>query len=301
LEHYKAFIFKLKQNNIEPFVTLWHWTFPLWAWEKAGFESSQVVKNYVEFVKKVVKFLQNDVKFWLTINEPNIYSDNSYLTGVWPPQKQSRWARNKVLRNLVKAHKLTFEAIKKINPSLQVGLATNNNYYEVKRSSLINNIIKDYVEWLKNYHFLNQVKKHIDFIGLNYYFHNVVDKGLNKNENKIVSDLGWELYPQGIYYVLKDLQAYQRPIYITENGLADAKDQHRPWYIQETIKAIGLAIQDQVDVRGYFHWSLLDNFEWADGFDPRFGLFEVDYQTFERVPRASAILYKNIIKNLYPT
>ena len=128
---------------------------------------------------------------------------------------------------------------------------------------------------------------------MNYYFH----RRFPKNENKEVSDMGWEIYPEGIYHVLKDLKKYNKPIYITENGIADAKDQKRSRFIKEHLQWAEEAVQEGVDVRGYFYWSLLDNFEWAHGFGPRFGLVEMDYKTMERKIRPSALEYKKIIEN----
>ena len=141
-----------------------------------------------------------------------------------------------------------------------------------------------------NFYFLNKIKNHLDFIGLNYYFH----RKLFGNENKDVSDTGWEIYPRGIYHCLKDLKKYNLPIYITENGLADAKDTKREKFIKEHLLWAHKAIEEGVDLRGYFYWSLLDNFEWAHGFEPRFGLVEVDYKTMERKIRPSAWEYKKV-------
>ena len=109
--------------------------------------------------------------------------------------------------------------------------------------------------------------------------------------------MGWELYPEGIYHVLNDLKKYGKPIYITENGLADARDVNREWYIKETLANVHKAIREGVDARGYFYWSLLDNFEWDKGFWPRFGLVEIDYKTMERKIRPSARVYAEICKN----
>ncbi|MEX2053295.1 MAG: family 1 glycosylhydrolase, partial [Candidatus Paceibacterota bacterium] len=117
-----------------------------------------------------------------------------------------------------------------------------------------------------------------------------------KNDNKSLSDLGWEIYPKGLYRVLLELKKYNKPIYITENGLADAKDEKRTKFIKDHLYWINRAIQDGIDVRGYLHWSLLDNYEWADGYWPRFGLVEVDYETLERKIRPSAYEYKKIIE-----
>jgi len=119
---------------------------------------------------------------------------------------------------------------------------------------------------------------------------------IGQDENKKVSDMGWELYPEGIYYLLKDLKRYNKPIYITENGLADAQDKHRQWFIKESLNSAHKAIQEGVDVRGYFYWSLLDNFEWDKGFWPRFGLVEVDYKTIERKIRQSTLEYAEICR-----
>jgi beta-glucosidase len=118
----------------------------------------------------------------------------------------------------------------------------------------------------------------------------------NKNENKILSDINWEIFPEGIYHCLKELKKYQKPIFITENGLADAKDKLRKDFIKEHLRWVHKAIEEGVDCRGYFHWSLIDNFEWEKGFGPRFGLIEIDYQTLERKPRPSALYYAKICR-----
>jgi beta-glucosidase len=136
-----------------------------------------------------------------------------------------------------------------------------------------------------------------DFIGLNHYYHNRINYGFHRNEGKIACDRGYELYPKSIYFALKELKdRYNKTIYITENGLADAKDSRRPWYIVENLKYVHKAIAEGVDVKGYLHWSLMDNFEWDSGFWPRFGLIEMNYKTLKRIPRSSAYLFRDICK-----
>jgi beta-glucosidase len=162
----------------------------------------------------------------------------------------------------------------------------------------INRILKWGADRWWNYRFLDKIKQYQDFIGLNYYFLNYVNYGFSKQFSyEKESDLTWGLYPEGIRYLLSDLKKYQKPIYVTENGLADRGDQHRSWYIREILKNVHAAIGQGVPVKGYFHWSLIDNFEWASGFKPRFGLYEVDYQTYERKARPSAKVYADICKN----
>jgi len=241
--------------------------------------------------------LKGQAKFIITLNEPEIYTGASYHQGVWPPQEKSWFSYFRVLINLIRAHKKAYKIIKKISPKFQVSIAKNNIYFEMKNKKIINRFLKWLGDWWWNSFILNRIKNQIDFIGLNHYFRNLIDKGFNRNENAIVSGLGFELYPQSIYFVLKDLVKYQKPIYITENGLADSSDYRRGWYLSETLRFVHLAIHEGVDVRGYLHWSLLDNFEWDKGFWPRFGLIEVNYSNLSRKIRLSAYEYAKIIKN----
>ena len=189
------------------------------------------------------------------------------------------------------------EEIKKINPAAQIGIANHGVYFEAYQNKFFNRLVKNIADKYWNNYFLNRFNKHQDFIGLNFYFHNRIDYGLNKNENKQVTDMGWEIYPEGIYHVLKDWKKYNVPIYITENGLADIEDKYRKDFIINHLIWIHKAIEDGVDVRGYLHWALIDFFEWSKGFWPRFGLIEVDYKTQERKIRPSALVYADICKN----
>ncbi|MFC1700991.1 family 1 glycosylhydrolase [Patescibacteria group bacterium] len=131
IEHYRKVILALKRRGIEPFVTLWHWTNPVWFSEKGGFEKHRNIKYFVNYAEKMVKELGKDVKFWITINEPNIYVSNSYLKGVWFPQKRNIFKYRKVLFNLIKAHKLSYDIIKNNFSKAKVGIAKNNIYFEV--------------------------------------------------------------------------------------------------------------------------------------------------------------------------
>jgi len=155
------------------------------------------------------------------------------------------------------------------------------------------------LDYLANTKFLNKINNHLDYIGFDYYFHHRVVwyPPFIKNKNKKTTDMGWEIYPEGIYHVLRYLAKFNKPILILENGLADKDDKYRAGFIKEHLYWIHKAIKDNVDVRGYFYWSLLDNFEWAGGYGPKFGLHEVDRKTFERTPRPSAKVYAKICTN----
>jgi len=294
IEHYKKVITTLKEIGIEPFVTLWHWPIPIWLRNKGGWQYGKIPDYFARYTEKIVNAFGSDVKFWITLNEPEIYARYSYLSGVWPPQKKNLISYLLVIHNLIRAHRKAYKIIKKLNQSAQIGIAKNNTYFEAYQNKLINRVLKKNIDWWRNFYFLNRIKNHQDFIGLNHYLHNRINYGFNKNENEKVSDMRRELYPEAIYYVLMDLKRYNKPIYITENGLADAGDQKRGWFILETLKNVSRAIGEGVDVKGYLHWSLMDNFEWDNGFWPRFGLLEIDYKTLERKVRPSANFYRDI-------
>lgn len=288
IRHYKDVVEALRARGIEPLVTLYHWTMPVWFAKKGGWLNKDAYKYFERYVNKVVSQLSklnsnSCVNFWVTINEPQIYSFNSFLKGVRPPQMKNPFRYYKVLKNLVLAHKKAYRVIKKINPGAQVGIGKNNIYFEYT----------SFVDYFWNRWFLNKIKKHQNFIGLQYYFHSC----LFGNKSESVTDMGWEIYPKGIYHVLKELKRYKKPIYITENGLADADDSRREKFIKEHLQWVHKSIEGGVDVRGYFYWSLLDNFEWDKGYWPRFGLVEVNFETQERKIRPSAYKYAEICKN----
>lgn len=303
IDHYQKVILALRERGLEPFVTLWHFTNPIWFSKLGGFQnkkSSEYFSRYVDFATRNLR----GVNFWITINEPEIYAYLTRLRGRWPPRKKSWVLYLRIIHQLIKTHKTAFMIIKKNNPFAQVGIATNGIYFEATHESFLNNLTKIVIKWWWNHFFLKRISGYQDFIGLNYYSRKLIKFAFNledclcESKTGLFSDLGWEIYPEGLYHVLKDLKKYNKPIYITENGLADAQDEKRAQFIKDHIFWMKKAITDDVDVRGYFYWSLLDNYEWDKGFAPRFGLVEVDYKTMERKIRQSAYEYKKIIEKL---
>ena len=290
IEHYRRVIKALKSRGLEPFVTLWHWTVPVWFADKGGFEKRNNIIYFVRFCERMAKEFGKDVKFWITINEPMIYTSSSYWHGNWPPQKKSVITFFRVSGNLVQAHRRAYDVMHDAVDGLKIVIAKNNVYFEGWLAPI--------ASWFWNQRFLNRIQDYQDFIGLNYYFHRLI-KGFDMNApaDGPKNDLGWEIYPEGIYHTLKELKHYGKTVYITENGIADAKDERRAAFIVNHLRWVHKAIQEGVDVRGYFHWSLLDNFEWDKGFWPRFGLVEVDYKTMERKIRPSAYEYAKVCKN----
>ncbi|MDO8504832.1 MAG: glycoside hydrolase family 1 protein [Candidatus Liptonbacteria bacterium] len=295
IEHYRKVLGALRARGIEPFVTLWHWTLPIWLTKKGGTANKIFPEYFARYTEKIVDALGENVIFWITLNEPLVHAKISYLEGRWPPQKKSLFSYVRVSKNLIRAHKKAYTLIKRLKPEAQIGIAHNMSFFEADGSLFLNLILKKFGEWRKNFVFLDAISDYQDFIGFNYYSSYLVNFGFRKIKTEQITDLGWSIYPKGIYMMLNALKKYNKPIFITENGLADAEDKKRAEFVRQHMHWMSEAIKQGVDVRGYFHWSLMDNFEWSDGFWPRFGLVEVDYKTLERKIRPSAFEYKKII------
>lgn len=296
VEHYKQVVRALTQRGIAPCVTLWHVTTPLWVTRKGGWAWRKTPKYFERFASTMARALGDGVKLWMTLNEPMIYAGNSFIKGSWTPQKKNPFTYLKVTHRFIEAHRRAYYAIKEVLPSAKVGIVRNAIYFEAGNKWWYNRVLTTIAHWWWNDYILNRIRKESDVIGVNYYFHSRVDKGFNKNENRQTNDMGQEIYPEGIYHVLMGYKKYGVPIYVTENGIPDAADTKRAEFIKDHITQIKRAKDKGVDVRGYFYWSLLDNFEWDKGFWPRFGLVEVDYHTQKRTIRDSAWEYKKIIE-----
>jgi len=197
IAHYRDVIAAIRANGMEPFVTLWHWTVPLWFRDRHEFERRGNVRYFTRFAEKMAAELPG-VTFWITLNEPEIYTSGHYLRGEKPPQKKDPFLALAVYENLIRAHRAAYRAIKAARPEAQVGIAKNNIYYEAYKGRAWNRFLKRIADWAFNFYFLNHIKREQDFIGLNHYFHNRIDGWFGRNENARVSDMGWELYPSDL-------------------------------------------------------------------------------------------------------
>ena len=311
VDHYKKVLESMKAHDLTRMVTLHHYTLPEWAAEKGGFESPEIVEAFARFAWFVAQNLGDEIDLWCTLNEAELYAGLAYHKGIWPPFKKSWLLSLTVIRNLIQAHKRAYRAIKKVRPDAQVGIAKNSVYYEAYRPK---NILDRLIVWVSNqfgnHYFFRKIRNEMDFIGINYYFYNLMkfsfpasvrEMNFNFLKNRPDdppeiqrSDMGWRTFPEGLYYVLLDLKKYRKPIYITENGIANARDDMRQDFIRQHLQWTKKAIDAGVDVRGYFYWSLIDNYEWADGYGPLFGLVEVNRDNLERKVRPSAAVFKEI-------
>ncbi len=299
INHYRKVIKAIRDRGMEPFVTLWHWTLPVWLSKKGGVNNKKFAAYFSKYAKYTVEKLKSEVKFWMTLNEPTSLISNSYAAGIWPPQKKNPWSALRVYENLAKANNAAYQEIKKVYSDFQVGFGNILQFIEPNNpKNILDNLAVSISDYFINKKFLKLVGNNQDFLAVQYYFHRKIKfPAKQNNKNRTVNDIGWEIYPEGIYHVLVDFKKYNLPIYITENGLADTRDEKRAKFIKDHLFWVHKAIQEGSDVRGYFYWSLLDNFEWDKGFWPRFGLVEVDYKTLERKIRPSAWEYAKICKN----
>lgn len=306
ITHYREVLTELRRLDIEPIVTLWHFTNPIWVSQRGGWASRSTVDLYGRYVMAVVRELGDLVTHWITINEPTVYSSLSYVFGYWPPEKKNPLIAWNVIRNFASAHRLAYHIIHRHNPSAKVGAANNLSDFVPSRPS---HLLDRGLTWLASYWhnqwWLDQTYMEQDFIGLNYYFYHPLRWKFSGLRNMFkpeptagatVSDVQWEIHPEGLGHLLEFLRRYDRPIIITENGLADATDSRREKFIRDHVQHIERALANHIRIDGYLHWSLLDNFEWREGFSPRFGLVAVDYGTLQRTPRPSAIAFRQIIQ-----
>lgn len=297
--HYRKVIKAIKNRGMEPFVTLWHWTNPLWLEKKGGCASRDFPQYFSKYSQYIAQKLGKEVKYWITLNEPTSVIASSYVVGVWPPQKRNLITAWKLYKIFARAHIEAYKNIHAADPGAQIGFANILHSFEpYRRRWVLDELMVSVGKYLTNRRMLNLTEGYNDFLTVQYYFHNRFRFPKKvRTENLPVTDLNWEIFPHGIYRIIKKLKEYNLPIYVTENGLADADDSKREDFIFHHLWEIRQAIADGADVRGYFHWSLLDNFEWDKGFWPRFGLVEVDYKTMERKIRKSAWKYAKICRS----
>ncbi|MFA6096636.1 MAG: glycoside hydrolase family 1 protein [Candidatus Paceibacterota bacterium] len=305
IEHCRKVLMALRKRGIMSMLTVWHLTLPIWFSKMGGWENPRSNAYFQQYLKFAAEELGDLVDYWIILNEPEIYISLAYFLGKFPPQRRMSPRSFFVYKNLINAHCTGYDTIHEIIPNAKVSSALNLTYVDsFEKRSTLNNISAKIWNKFRNGLFIDNLTGKLDFISVNYYFHDRIRLDIRRfphilsvqNENKNVSDIGWEIYPEGIYHVLINLKRYNLPVFISENGLADKEDAKRTKFIIEHLKFIHKAIGSGVDVKGYLHWSLIDNFEWTFGFTPRFGLVEMNYDTMKTRIRPSAYEYAKICK-----
>lgn len=324
IDRYRAMLAGLRRRGMQPMVTLHHFSNPLWLERAGGWERPEVVTRFQNYVRFTVQALGDLCDLWAPINEPNVYMAQGWLRGIWPPQKVDLVGLRRVYRHMLLAHGVAHKTIHACRPDAQVGLALAVRVFrpwnaasrlDRAAAAILRYGAEDIwfrgtddgrVRWPLDLNERNHVLAgSADFIGINYYSQDLVRFTPNPArlfgqpthpEGAEFSDVGrkgvYSRYaPEGLYDVLCQLRSFGKPIYITENGLPDRDDDQRPRWLLAHLQQIHRALQDGADVRGYFHWTFTDNFEWSDGWGLRFGLVELDPATQERRPRPSAEMF----------
>jgi beta-glucosidase len=324
LNRYVEMVRGLTELNITPLITLHHYSDPQWFVEKGGWESESAVDYFEKYVRKVVQALKDYVNLWCTFNEPNGYATLGFIQGVFPPGKKDFSLGFKVMVNLVRAHAAAYHAIHQIHPQARVGMA---HYYrslqpakswspldrlttrllmglnEVIASAAYDGVVRLVTKRKQ----VREAKATQDFLGIDYYTRDYVSFNILQyselfgkryfREGAELSSTGFLANePLGMYEALKWGLKYNLPIIVTENGFEDSEDRVRPRYIIEHIHQVWRAVNFNWPVKGYFHWTLVDNFEWERGWTQRFGLWELDVATQARHKRPSANLYAEICR-----
>jgi beta-glucosidase len=316
IEHYRQVLQALKDRNIKPFVTIWHFTLPQWFAESGSFERSDSPEIFARYAQFVVTELGDLCDHFSTMNEPNVFGSNGWLRGSWPPFKRfsatdlvsitnsgnnfedkadtglkNFFLYRIVMKNLARSHNVAYRAIKQVSPETEVSVvkhvivfAANWNPFNKIKAAIAN------YAWTSV--FMRRTHTYCDSIGLNYYFYT---KFGDKREWK-KTDMDWNFAPDHIHDALMMLSKYKKPLFVSEGGIADHDDSDRAEYITRQVDGVRLAIADGADVRGHLYWSLMDNYEWALGFEKQFGLIKVNYDTLERKVRPSALVYKELIE-----
>jgi len=293
IEHYRQQLQYLRANHITPVVTLFHYTLPLWLAQKGGMINGKAVYYFVRFAKKIAEELGSLIDLWTPLNEPNGYALQGYLTGEWAPGEKSLIKALWVYSNLIPCHNKVYSAIKQSNKSAIIGVAINIVDIEPIKSGPLLKLFTWVCKVVAHRFFLTMIMKKCDFIGVNHYLKLKIQlkKPFLIDDSKIRSDYNWGIYPDSLYNSIMEATRWKKPIYITENGVADQNDALRPDFIHSAFLQIKKAIDEGAPVLGYFHWSLLDNFEWSSGYSQKFGLFTID-----RKPRPSAQVYADLIQ-----
>jgi len=334
IDHYIEKCAYLNENGVKPFVTFHHFTIPGWLYERGGFEHPDSVNHFLDFVYKMAEALGPYVDYWATINEPAVYAMMGWVRGIFPPGKQDPGLAARVLNNLLKAHFQAYHAIHETDQSdadgdgvpCKVGIVKNITIFDPARKwwlpdwvgakilhRLFNQAVLEvfltdrFAFNLKNIVNFSQeipgLSDTLDWVGVNYYTQYLCKPDrksdfkikMYPNQKTAQTDMGWAVYPAGLYRALQMIRLPGVPIYITENGIATEDETLRQNFILKHVEATREAMLDGCDVRGYFYRSLLDNFEWAEGFDKRFGLYHVDFDTQKRTLKEGAQIYKEII------
>lgn len=302
IQHYRHELTLLRDAGITPLITLHHFNDPVWFSDLGGFRGKLAHEHFGRYVTHVVQELGDLVDEWVTINEPNVFAYLGYFTAEWPPVQHSIVAYLSVMRGMIRAHRHAYTLIHRLQPHAKVGVAHHlREFLPARRRNPLDWAIARgarllFQDWVVRATSRTRRGPWADFFGVNYY--TTMRMGIGQDEvpgGAPVNNLGWEIYPEGLKRVIERYaERCPGPVFVTENGTADADDAFRCRLIAEHLDALG---RTDADIERYYHWTFIDNWEWAEGEDPRFGVIALNYETQERTRRPSADFYADIIAN----
>ena len=289
LAHYRRQCEGLRARGVDPVVTFHHFTNPRWLAEQGGWETDLAVERFGRFCTVVAEALGDVMTRACTLNEPNIVATMGWHAGMFPPGKTDVALSRDVTARLVDAHRRAVDAIRAAAPDLPVGLALSMTDYQLAPGG------EERLESIRHHSenvFLDATKGD-DFVGVQVYTRMLIGSHgwAGYEEGVPVLDMGYEFYPASLGNCLRrawDYTGEAVPLLVTENGIGTTDDAQRVDYVRQALRGLLDALDDGVDVRGYTYWSLLDNFEWALGYRPKFGIVSVDRDTFARRAKPSA-------------
>lgn len=295
LEHYRRMVAALRSRGMEPMVTLWHFSLPVWFVKRGSFGRRDAPEIFARYARKVAEAFGGDVTLYLTMNEPLVWlGEHGKILGAAPGFGRP-FAALHYFNQLVRAHRRAYAALKEVAPHARVGVAKHQ--FSVVATNPLGALVAWVFRYFWNRRFLDAIQRHQDFIGIQYYQRLFFWQSKKEQEAVQKSDIGWQLHPRAIADTLVEAARYRVPLYVSEAGIADRDDRLRTGYLTETLHGVLDARERGADVRGFFYWSLLDNYEFKEGFSMRFGLVHVDHeQGQKRTIRESAKAYAAIIK-----
>nr|VDD53219.1 unnamed protein product [Brassica oleracea] len=310
LEHYKWILSRVRSNGMKVMLTLFHHSLPPWAADYGGWKIEKTVDYFMDFTRLVVDSMFELVDSWVTFNEPHVFTLLTYMCGSWPGNNPDFMEMatstlpmgvfHRVLHYMGVAHSKAYDYIhSKMLPL--VGIAHHVSF--IRPYGLFDTGAVTISNSLTVYPYIDSISKKLDFIGVNYYGQeSVCGVGIKLVETDEYSESGRGIYPDGLYRVLLMLhERYKHlkiPFIVTENGVSDETDVIRRPYLIEHLLALYAAMLKGVPVLGYIFWTVSDNWEWADGYGPKFGLVAVDRSNnLARTLRQSYHLFSKIVKS----
>lgn len=316
IDHYARVLKALRDRGLEPVVTLHHFTNPAWFARRGGWTRRDSVGLFRRYAERVANALGDQVRYWLTINEPTVYVKRAYLAGDWPPCRRGAWLQAvTALVNMLRAHRAAYRILHRSRADAMVGLAHSAPYVVPcdphRLADRMAASVRDFALNRLCFRVLGRTRRALDFIGINYYARQIVrwrPRGLrllygeecrddHHGAPRRFSSPGWEVFAPGLRRVLQSYSTLGLPLIVTENGIATSDEAARSDFLTSHLAALAAAVADGIDVRGYFYWSLMDNFEWAEGLAAQFGLAAVDFSTQRRLPRAAAVSFAAVCRS----